>query len=183
MPSDIVQKESDIVPKPVANLAPLSGHALRDVMRSFATGVCLVTTFRDTPDGREHDALTVNSFTSVSLTPPLVSVCLHRDSVFLEDLRSSGVWGVTILDICGDDIAVQFAQERAAREPALAGLGLTPAPRTGALAMPGRSWLECRVFQLVDAGDHTIVIGEVVGAQTAAGRPPLIFLGGRFRAA
>lgn len=152
-------------------------------MRSFATGVCLVTTFRDTADGREHDALTVNSFTSVSLTPPLVSICLHRDSLFLEDLRTSDVWGISILDVCGDDIAVQFAKEREARAPALAGLGLTPAPRTGALVMSGRSWLECRMFQFVDAGDHTIVIGEVVGAQTAAGRPPLIFVGGKFRAA
>jgi flavin reductase (DIM6/NTAB) family NADH-FMN oxidoreductase RutF len=152
-------------------------------MRSFATGVCLVTTFRDTPEGLEHDALTVNSFTSVSLTPPLVSICLHRDSIFLEDLRKSEVWGISILDVCGDDIAVQFAKERAARAPALAGVGLTPAPRTGALVMSGRSWLECRMFQFVDAGDHTIVIGEVVGAQTAAGRPPLIFLGGKFRVA
>lgn len=174
--------ESVIVQKSAA-LPPTSGIALRDVMRSFVTGVCLATTYRETPEGLEHDALTVNSFTEVSLSPPLVSICVRRDSPFLDDLRSSLSWGVSILDVCGDDIAVQFAQDRPARASALACLGLTPAPRTGALVMPGRSWLECELFRCVDAGDHTVVIGEVLSAQTAVGRPPLIFLDGQFRVA
>jgi flavin reductase (DIM6/NTAB) family NADH-FMN oxidoreductase RutF len=150
-------------------------------MRSFATGVCLATTYRETSDGRRHDAVTVNSFTSVSLSPALVSICLRRDSLFLEDLKSSLAWGISILDVCGDDIALQFAQNRTARASALAGLGLSPAPRTGCLVMSGRSWLEGELYRCVDAGDHTVVIGEVLEAKTGVGRPPLIFLGGRFR--
>ncbi|HEY0166860.1 MAG TPA: flavin reductase family protein [Jatrophihabitans sp.] len=169
--------------KPAA-LPPTSGVAdVRDVMRSIVTGVCLATTYRETPEGLEHDAQTVNSLTEVSMSPPLVSICLPRDSPFLQDLRSSLSWGISILDVCGDDIAVQFAQDRPARASALAGLGLTPAPRTGALVMPGRSWLECELFRCVDAGDHTVVIGEVLSAQLAVGRPPLIYLDGQFRVA
>jgi flavin reductase (DIM6/NTAB) family NADH-FMN oxidoreductase RutF len=167
--------------QPADTLSPLPDGGLRDVMRSFATGVCLATTYRETSEDRQHDALTVNSFTSVSLSPALVSICLRRDSLFLDDLKSSQVWGISILDVCGDDIARQFAQGRAARASALASLGLFPAPKTGCLVMSGRSWLECELYRCVDAGDHTVVIGEVLEAKAAVGRPPLIFLGGRFR--
>lgn len=168
---------------PVTAASPVSGAALREVMRSYATGVCLATTYRETTDGRQHDAVTVNSFTSVSLSPPLVSICLKRDSAFLADLQSSQVWGISILDVCGDDIAVQFAQERTARAAAMACLGLVEAPRTGALVMGGKTWLECELFRCVEAGDHVVVIGEVLDTQQVAGRPPLLFLNGRFRAA
>jgi flavin reductase (DIM6/NTAB) family NADH-FMN oxidoreductase RutF len=175
-------KVLDVQPSTAAGPS-VSGIPLREVMRSYATGVCLATTYRETLEGtRQHDAVTVNSFTSVSLSPPLVSICLRRDSVFLADLQSSLVWGISILDVCGDDIARQFAQERAARASALDCLGLVPAPRTGAMVMAGRPWLECELYRCVDAGDHVVVIGEVVNAEQAVGRPPLLFLGGRFRA-
>ncbi|MFC7485481.1 flavin reductase family protein [Knoellia sp. CPCC 206453] len=166
-------------------LAPqtaMSAVGLRQVMRSFATGVCLATTFTDESDRRVHDAITVNSLTSVSLAPPLISVCLRNDSMFLADLIACQVWGVSILDLGGDDLAVRFSRDREERAEALAGAGLVPGPRTGALVKSGHSWMECELFRLVEAGDHTVVIGEVLNAESAIGRPPLLFLHGRFRA-
>ncbi|WIV61893.1 flavin reductase family protein [Amycolatopsis nalaikhensis] len=66
-------------------------------MRTFATGVCVATTYRDTPGGRRHDAVTVNSLGSVSLDPPLVSLAFRKESAFLADLLATGRWVVSIL--------------------------------------------------------------------------------------
>src|SRR5437879_3568354 len=85
---------------------------LRGTMRNFATGVCIVTTYVEGPEGRRHDAVTVNSLTSVSLDPPLVSVSLRRDSVFLADLLVTKLWAVSILDAAADDVARSLAKSR-----------------------------------------------------------------------
>ena len=71
---------------------------LRSVMRNFATGVCVASTHDDCVNDRRHDAVTVNSLTSLSLDPPLVSLCLRRESTFLAGLLSSKKWAVSILD-------------------------------------------------------------------------------------
>ena len=65
---------------------------LRTVMRHFATGVCVVSTYTDCAEGRRHDAITVNSLTSVSLDPAIITLCFRHDSRFLADLRTAGVW-------------------------------------------------------------------------------------------
>lgn len=155
---------------------------LRDVMRYFATGVCMLSTYVDGPDGRQHDALTVNSLTSVSLEPPLVSVCLHRDSTFLTDLLASKVWALSILDVGGDDIARTFARDKDSRSAALRTLSTSPGPRTGALVLDSLGWLECALREHFDIGDHTVLIGEVLAAGTQDRRPPLVFLRGKFYA-
>jgi len=115
---------------------------LRQVMRFFATGVCVVTTFRDEPDGRKHDAVTMNSLSSVSLEPPLVSLSLRSDSSFLADLLRTGLWGVSILDADGERLARSFARRRADRSAAdVSGPG-TVGARTGALLYPAAGWME-----------------------------------------
>ncbi|MGH2944420.1 MAG: flavin reductase family protein, partial [Solirubrobacteraceae bacterium] len=82
---------------------------LRGAMRHFATGVCVATTYADRADGRRHDAVTINSLTSVSLDPPLVSLCLRRESAFLADLLESKLWATSILDGAAGDVARRFA--------------------------------------------------------------------------
>jgi hypothetical protein len=67
------------------------GLRFREAMRNFATGVCVVTTFIDGTDGR-HDALTINSLRSVSINPPLISLCLPIDSDFLGGMLKAKVW-------------------------------------------------------------------------------------------
>ena len=153
---------------------------LRGVMRNFATGVCIVTTYVDGPTGRRHDAVTVNSFTSVSLDPPLVSVCLRQGSGFLADLLTTKAWAVSILDVGADDIARRFAKDRASRAAAVHTLSATPGERTGALVLDAPGWMECTLREHFEVGDHTMAIGEVVAAGTQDRRPPLIFLHGRF---
>lgn len=155
---------------------------LRGTMRYFATGVCVMTTYSDQASGRRHDGLTVNSLTSVSLDPPVVSVCLRRDSVFLADLLRTKVWALSILDVGAADIAAEFAKNRPAREIALRTVSATPGEHTGALVLDSPGWLECRLRLDLPVGDHIVAIGDVLATGTRRRRPPLVFLGGTYQA-
>ncbi|BCJ58044.1 flavin reductase family protein [Micromonospora endophytica] len=153
---------------------------LRSIMRHFATGVCIVTTYTEQPDGRRHDAVTVNSFTSMSLDPPLVSVCLRADSRFLADMLHSGVCAVSILAAGGEQLARSLARTRDARDTAVQDLPARPGGLTGALVLDAAGWVECKVRDHVTVGDHVLVISEVLAAGSDDDRDPLIFLRGGF---
>ncbi len=153
---------------------------LRGVMRNFATGVCVATTYTDEPTGRRHDALTVNSLVSLSLDPPLVSISLRNGSGFLAALRTSASWAVSILDVGSYDLAQAFAKDGASRAVTLKTLATRPGPRTGALVLEAPGWLECSLLHEWAAGDHTVVVGEVLTTWTRRRRPPLIFVDGGF---
>lgn len=160
--------------------------SLRAVMRAFATGVCIATTYRGEQAERRHDALTVNSLTSVSLEPPLVSLCLRHGSPFLADLLATGKWALSILEGGEDATAAQFAAGRPTRTVALAALAALAASageRTGALVLDRHASLECELADSFDVGDHKMVIGRVLSVNvTARERSALAFLHGRYRA-
>ena len=158
----------------------MSTTELRDVMRNFATGVCVATTYSDGPDGRLDDAITINSLTSVSVDPPLVSMCLRHDSGFLANVREVGCWALSILDAGTEDIARALAKDRESRSVAMRTLSAWRGESTGALVLDSPSWLECKLSDMVAVGDHMMLIGEVVGLGTQERRPPLIFLQGGF---
>lgn len=153
---------------------------LRGAMRTFATGVCVATTYRDTPGGRCHDAVTVNSLGSISLDPPLVSLAFRRESAFLGDLLATGRWVVSILPADARDVARRFAGPRASR--VVAGLKAQPGERTGALVLDGASWLECALAEKFDLGDHTLVVGEVLATGHDRHAPALVFVHGGYHA-
>jgi len=158
----------------------MNGNDLRAVMRTFATGVCLVTTYHDGPDGRQHDAMTANSLLSVSLDPPLISLAVRRGSRFLDDLMSSRMWAVSILDASGEELARPFARDRDSRAGAVTELSARPGPATGALVVGAASWLECEYRDHLQVGDHTLVIGGVISVGTPDGHEPLIFVSGGY---
>ncbi|GAA1936795.1 flavin reductase family protein [Kitasatospora viridis] len=155
---------------------------LRAALGTFATGICVVTTFAERDGRRAHDALTVRSFASVSLDPPLVSLALPRDGEFLDRLLAAGVWAVSILDVAGDDLAEAFTADRGTRATVLATCATTPGPRTGALVLDAPGWLECALHDRHDLGDHTVVIGQVLATGGRPRRPPLVSLDGALRA-
>jgi flavin reductase (DIM6/NTAB) family NADH-FMN oxidoreductase RutF len=155
---------------------------LRTAMRNFATGVCVVTTYLDGAGGRHHDAVTVNSLTSVSLDPPIVSMCLRLDSGFLGDLLATEVWAVSILDVSATDIARSFAKNRDTRASSMCTLSASPGERTGALVLDAPAWLECGLRQHFEIGDHALVIGNVLATGIQERRPPLVFLQGEYHA-
>lgn len=153
---------------------------LRGAMQNFATGVGVATTYRDRVGGRCHDAVTVNSLTSVSLEPPLVSLCMHRESGFLTDLLQTKKWAVSILDGRAERLARSLARDRASRAVTVVSLRASPGPQTGALVLNASSWLECVLWDSFDIGDHTMIVGEVVAASARQPGPSLIFLHRRY---
>jgi flavin reductase (DIM6/NTAB) family NADH-FMN oxidoreductase RutF len=135
----------------------------RAVMAGVATPVSVVTTLAD---GRPHGT-TVSAFASLSMAPPMVLVSLDRGSSLLRRLAVGSAFGVNVLGSEQAPLALAFARTGADK---FAGVGWGidgGAPRlTGS---PG--WLACTVAQLVEGGDHVIVLGEVQRAETTAGSP------------
>ncbi|WP_280268431.1 flavin reductase family protein [Nocardia wallacei] len=153
---------------------------LRAAMRSFATGVAVVSTYLDTPGGRTHDAVTVNSLSSLSLEPPLVSIALRAGSRFGRFVRASRIWSVSILDGGSRSVAGVFARDRPTRAEALAARHTRPGDRTGALLLDSPAWLECVLERTYDVGDHVLFVGRVVAAGTREPDTRLVFLHGAF---
>jgi flavin reductase (DIM6/NTAB) family NADH-FMN oxidoreductase RutF len=135
----------------------------------FATGVTIasVVDAQGTPRG-----LTVSSFTSVSLDPPLILICLgHRVSA-IDAFRASAHFGINVLAEDQRDLAERFTRKGQDRFDGLEWLpGKTGVPiLAGVLAA-----IECAVRQRIAAGDHDVFVGEMVGARVAAGRPLIHF--------
>ncbi|WP_258054526.1 flavin reductase family protein [Streptomyces sp. Ru71] len=149
-------------------------------MRQFATGVCVVSTYEECEAGRVHDAITVNSLTSVSLAPPLISLSFRSDSGFLATLMETQQWGISILDADSERTARLFARPRHEREAALRSLPSEAGRLTGALLFGASGWMECRYRDHLVVGDHVMVIGEVLGLGVHESPSPLIFLQGGF---
>jgi flavin reductase len=151
---------------------------LRQVASNFATGVAVVTTMSgDSPVGT-----TVNAFTTVSLDPALVLVCLQRGSRLLTAVEASGVFAATVLAAEQRWQAQWFANRtRLADATAFAGVATIPAPETGCLVLSeGVAYFDCRVHELLSGGDHVIVLGEVATCGELRPREPLLFCGGRY---
>jgi flavin reductase (DIM6/NTAB) family NADH-FMN oxidoreductase RutF len=116
--------------------------------------------------------VTVSSFMSVSLRPPLVAAGLGNLSRFLARLEHGTDFGVTILADHQEAVARRFSSTRAPGVAGFAGLSWRDGRRTGVPLLDGAvAWLECHVVGLVPAGDHHLVIGEVDHVEVADGLP------------
>jgi flavin reductase (DIM6/NTAB) family NADH-FMN oxidoreductase RutF len=143
----------------------------REVVGAFATGVTVVTT----RIGDTHGGMTLNSFTSVSLDPLLVLVSLAHGTRTLEIVRRSEKYAVNVLHRRQRDVALAFAKPGAPFPP-----GYTIVDPAGYLAvMHALAILRCQVVGVHVAGDHDLVVGEVVDFEGSGGEP-LIFHRGAF---
>jgi flavin reductase (DIM6/NTAB) family NADH-FMN oxidoreductase RutF len=152
----------------------------RRVVGRFATGVTVITAVLDD----EHHAMTCNSFTSVSLDPVLVLFCAEKVARFHDVVLSAGQWAVSVLSAGQEDVSRQFALRGRPLEDQFVGLPHSYGPVTGAAVVDGAlASLECRTVSTTDAGDHTVVIGEVLGLGVPdAQAGPLLYYEGRYRA-
>lgn len=150
-------------------------RTLRDALGCFATGVTVVTAFA--PDGRPI-GLTANSFTSVSLDPPLLLVCIDRRAGSLPALEVAAGFAVNVLHIGQQPTSNRFARPGEDRFAETAWeTGEFGAPvLSGALAA-----FECRRHALHDGGDHVILVGEVLKARFEPRRDPLLYFRGKYR--
>lgn len=136
---------------------------LRQVLGCFVTGVTVVTTLE--PGGAPR-GFTANSFTSVSLDPPLVLVCVGRKATSHDVFTAGGGFAVNILSHGQQEVSARFASRGADK---FAGLAWRPGQGGGALLEGSLAWLDCRLERVIPAGDHSILLGEVLDL----GRAPL----------
>jgi flavin reductase (DIM6/NTAB) family NADH-FMN oxidoreductase RutF len=149
---------------------------LRRVCGLFVTGVTVITSG---VDGRAVGA-TVNSFTSVSLDPPLVLFCIHGGSRLRAELRESGRFGVNFLARRQERLARAFAGRRTASFEHVAH---HHSARGVPILSEALAYLACDIVDEFPGGDHTIVVGEVVELGIPQRRQePLIFFEGSFGA-
>lgn len=144
----------------------------RHLLGHFATGVTIITLAR--PDGVPA-GMTASSLASVSLQPPLVSVCIDRDAEIHPLMLEIDRWTVNILADDQETLSRRFAEPSQDR---FAGVGYTTTA-TGLVLLNGAlAHLECEPEARHDAGDHTLFIGRVVGGSAHEGRPLLYYRGG-----
>lgn len=150
----------------------------RAALSRFATGLTVVTT---TLRGEDH-AMTANAFTSVSLEPPVVLVCVEKVARFHEAVLESGVFGVSVLPEGANDLGVWFATRGRPLHGQFDGVPLTRGPCTGVpLLAEALSLLECRTRSVHDGGDHTVVLADALwSAVPAAQGRPLVYWSGGF---
>jgi len=146
----------------------------RRVLGHFPSGVTIVTT---------HDAqgdpcgLTVNAFTSVSLDPTLVLICVERAADSHGCIEGSGVFAVNVLEEAkGEGLSRRFATWGLSDK--FRGVAYREEQTGAPILEAALAWVDCRVVQAVPAGDHTIFIGEVLEADAHEGRPLVYYRGG-----
>ncbi|WP_405938003.1 flavin reductase family protein [Streptomyces sp. NBC_00726] len=165
----------------------MSNEEFRAALSRLAAGVVLVTA-QEPPldeDGRGEDVgMTATAFMSVSLDPPLVMVSLRNDSRMDDLLAEQPLWAVSVLAESQRHIAGRFAMKgRISDRLLFEDIPYVRGEVTGApLAGGALATLECRTEQRVVAGDHTLVIGRVLGARVPSGDGgPLTYFRGKYR--
>ena len=142
-------------------------------MSHFASGVTVVTT--------EHEGtlygMTVASFASLSLNPPLVLICIEKNVKSHDAIASSGRFGVNILSAGQGEVSGRFASKEI--EDRFAGVSHHAGPELGVPLLDGAICaIECRVHAQLPGGDHSIFVGEVMSVQTGEGEPLVYFRSG-----
>lgn len=146
----------------------------RHVLGHFATGVVAVTAV-DPGTGRPT-GLAANSFTSVSLDPPLVAFCVAHTSSTWPQIRVAGTFAVNVLAAEQEHVCRQLAVKGGDK---FAGLSWEPSPGGAPMLNESVAWLEADIAAEHPAGDHTIVVANVRHL-LAASRAPLLFFRGSY---
>jgi flavin reductase (DIM6/NTAB) family NADH-FMN oxidoreductase RutF len=157
-----------------SDLRPVSPEDFRRACGRFATGVCVATVLDR--QGSPH-GLTVSSFTSVSLEPPLVLICIGHAVTLVDHFRAAKYFAINVLRDGQREISDRFARKGYDR---FDGLPWT-AGATGVPLLPGSlATMECEVEQRVASGDHDIFVGRMLAATVEEGNP-LIYFASRYR--
>jgi 3-hydroxy-9,10-secoandrosta-1,3,5(10)-triene-9,17-dione monooxygenase reductase component len=153
-------------------LAP-DAAAIRTVLGHFATGVAIVTAM----DGGEPVGMACNSFTSLSLEPQLVLFCAAKASSTWPRIQAAKKWAANILAEDGEQICRLFAEKGADR---FAHMAYTSGRTGSPLLDAAIAFVDCETVAEYDAGDHLIVVGQVVELGYAPEGKPLLFYRGGY---
>ncbi|MFF4492213.1 flavin reductase family protein [Streptomyces sp. NPDC001544] len=159
--------------------APVDQADFRRVLGTFATGVTVITA-PPTDGDRSPAGFACQSFTSLSLDPPLVAFMVGRTSTTWPRIARAGTFCVNVLAAGQGDLCRGFAMSGADK---FAGVEHDPAPVSGSPRLAGTlAWIDCTIHAVHTGGDHLIVVGRVDALGTGDGETaPLLFHRGRFR--
>lgn len=150
---------------------PISPELFRKVLGHFATGVTVVTMRR--PSGQPW-GFTVNAFSSVSLTPPLILVCVDHRAESFQAMNESSHFAVNFLTQEQEEIASRFASKLPDR---FSGVPCSDGVHGSPLIAGCLGFIECKKVASHEHGDHNIIIGEVLEAEAGGGNPLLFYRG------
>ncbi len=150
-------------------------RTLRDALGCFATGVTVVTCFGD--DGAPI-GLTANSFTSVSLEPPLLLVCVHKDAASALALTNVEHFAVNVLQTGQQPASIRFSTREQDR---FGNNDWSPGEFGAPVLRESLSVFECARHGVHDGGDHHILVGHVLKASFDQHLDPLLFFRGKYR--
>lgn len=150
---------------------PIDDATFKLAMSHFASGVTIVTTEHD---GKRY-GMTVASFASLSLRPPLVLVCIEKAVQTHDAIAGAGKFGVSILGANQADVSSRFASKR---EDKFEGMDIRRGNNGAPLISGALTTLECNVNQHLPGGDHSIFVGEVTDCHTTEGAPLVYFRSG-----
>jgi flavin reductase (DIM6/NTAB) family NADH-FMN oxidoreductase RutF len=149
----------------------------RQVAGSFASGVTVITTGRE---GAYH-GMTASAFSSLSLEPPLILVCIDRQAETLPILLETGAFNVNILNEDQEHLSRSFAAKDSPEAHGLANVDYEVGEMGLPLLHDTLAFFECRIAEHLDGGDHVILVGEVVNAGAREELEPLMYYRGRYR--
>jgi flavin reductase (DIM6/NTAB) family NADH-FMN oxidoreductase RutF len=149
----------------------------RHALGQYPTGITVITARG--PDGRKI-GLTANSFTSVSLDPPLISWCPSKKASDLLELENAAYFAVNVLAADQHHLSSQFATPAQEAQDKFEGVAITEGIGGLPLIEGAVAHFQCHTVRWVDAGDHAIVLGEVEQYDIDGGEP-LVFHSGRYR--
>jgi flavin reductase (DIM6/NTAB) family NADH-FMN oxidoreductase RutF len=151
----------------------LTPGEFRNVIGHFASGVTVITT---TADGRRHGT-TASAVTSLTLEPPMLLVCMNRESATGVAMARAGAFAVNILGEDHGELAIRFARKG---DDKFEGVAIADGESGQPLLADAIAHVECRVTEQVAAGTHVVFIAEVEAATARVGAPPLAYYRGRF---
>ena len=149
----------------------LDPEQLRHAMRAWTTGVAVITAIHD---GQQY-GMTVNSFTSISLEPPLVSVTLRKLTHTHELVEKSGEFAVTILASAQKEYSDRFAGKHPEIKDRFESVSTERLSTNAPLLKGGIAYFNCRVVNSIPVGENTLFVAEVIAAQGDGTGEPLVY--------
>ncbi len=139
----------------------MDSAARKTVLRHFSYGLYVVTV---AADGEEH-GMTANWVTQAAFEPPMIAVAVENLSQTIEMIRDAHHFALSVLHEGQRELAGRLGRASMQSPEKLKGIRTKPAPVTGTPVLADcLGWVECRVVSALPAGDHTLVLGEIVGA-------------------
>lgn len=154
----------------------LDPEQLRSAMRAWTAGVTIVTAAHE----EQQHGMTVNSFTSVSLDPPLIIISLQNSSRTRQLVSQAQAFGVTILSEEQRELSERFAGRTPDSANRMAGLEVETLVTGAPFIKGGLAYLDCRVQQSIAVGQNTLFLAEVVAARGSGEGRPLVYHNRRY---